>query len=151
MSCHARTYRIQAQAQWWCRRAVCPASSLATSAPASLEQPAPERPNGTRHSYAFTGIEQSSSNSTFRFRAWLFFTFSQLLQPQASIDVHLEQCIQKWEDAQLQKPRQHRQSLPECPYLTPEMTQTDFNRAARQLLKSAPSSFWLCLAVPRLA
>ncbi|CAE7485433.1 abpC [Symbiodinium natans] len=49
----------------------------------------------------------------------------------ASIDVHLEQCVRKWEDIQLQKPRQHRESVPECPNLTPEMTQTDFNRAVR--------------------
>ncbi|OLQ06199.1 Zinc finger protein 474 [Symbiodinium microadriaticum] len=49
----------------------------------------------------------------------------------ASIDVHLEQCIKKWEDAQQLKPRQHRESVPECPNLAPDMTQADFNRVVR--------------------
>ena len=49
----------------------------------------------------------------------------------ASIDLHVEQCLKKWEDIEKQKPRHKRKPAPECPSLAPDMTQEEFNEAAQ--------------------
>ncbi|CAK9082452.1 unnamed protein product [Durusdinium trenchii] len=58
----------------------------------------------------------------------------------ASIDLHVEQCLKKWEDIEKQKPRHKRKPAPECPSLAPDMTQEEFNEAVRaRFVQSGPS------------